>query len=59
MAKELAQFIEMYRGSSFPTRSVTTAGETCVVKMRGSGNGAEALVSEFVVNRLAHAAGFQ
>ena len=29
----------------------------CVIKLRGAGNGAASLLSEFVVNRLAHAAG--
>src|SRR5258705_4210739 len=57
MPKQLGRFIETYRGSSFPTRSETTEGETCVVKMRGAGNGAAALLSEFVVNRLAARAG--
>ncbi len=51
------RFVEMYQGSSFPTRSETTEGETCVVKMRGAGNGAAGLLSEYLVNRLAHAAG--
>jgi hypothetical protein len=57
MARQLKRFVEMFHGSSFPTRSETTDGETCVVKMRGAGNGAAALLSEFVLNRLAHAAG--
>jgi len=57
MTKRLAKFIETYPGSSFPTRSQTTDGEMCVVKMRGAGNGAVALLSEFVVNRLASRAG--
>jgi hypothetical protein len=55
MAEQLLRFIEMFRGSSFPTLSETTTGQQRVVKMRGAGNGAGALVSEFVVNRLAHA----
>ena len=57
MARQLRRFVEMFRGSSFPTQSETTDGAMCVVKMRGAGNGAEALLSEFVVNRLAHVAG--
>jgi hypothetical protein len=57
MTRQLKRFIETFRGSSFPTRSETTEGETCVVKLRGAGNGAASLLSEFVVNRLAHAAG--
>ena len=57
MPKQLGRFIETFRGSSFPTRSETTEGESCVVKLRGAGNGAAALLSEFVVNRLAVRAG--
>jgi len=57
MHKRLGHFIETYRGSSFPTRSQTADGELCVVKLRGSGNGSAALISEFVVNRLASRAG--
>jgi hypothetical protein len=57
MRKRLGHFIETYRGSSFPTRSQTADGELCVVKLRGSGNGSAALLSEFVVNRLASRAG--
>jgi len=54
----LKQFLETYPGSSFPTRSETTGGGICVVKMRGAGNGAGALLSEFVVNRLGARAGW-
>jgi hypothetical protein len=57
MPKHLRRFLETYRGSSFPTRAEMSDGTVGVVKMRGAGNGAEALVSEFVVNRLARAAG--
>lgn len=49
----------MFRGSSFPTRGETTDGTTCVVKMRGAGNGAGGLLSEFLVNRLACRAGMR
>jgi hypothetical protein len=55
--KHLKQFIATFAGSSFPTRSETTDGETCVVKMRGAGNGGGALLSEFIVNRLGARAG--
>jgi HipA-like protein len=55
--RQLSRFVETYRGSSFPTRSELSDGATCVIKMRGAGNGAAVLLSEFVVNRLAHAAG--
>lgn len=54
----LLRFLETYRGSSCPTLSELDSDERVVVKLRGSGNGAEALASEYVVNRLAHAAGF-
>ncbi len=57
MSKRLKQFIEIYAGSSFPTRSETTDGEICVVKMRGAGNGDISLLSEFIVNRLGSRAG--
>lgn len=57
MAKRLANFVETFRGSSFPTRCVTTDGEELVIKLRGSGNGSEALISEYIVNRLASQSG--
>lgn len=53
----LSRFIETFRGGSFPTLSETADGEQVVIKMRGAGNGAGALLSEFLVNRLAHLAG--
>ncbi|WP_035601118.1 HipA family kinase [Haloferula sp. BvORR071] len=53
----LARFIETFRGSSFPTLSETRDGEQVVIKMRGAGNGAGALLSEFLVNRFAHLSG--
>ena len=58
MTRKLGRFVETFRGSSFPTRSETADGTDCIVKMRGAGNGDAALVSEFVVNRIAHAAGW-
>jgi hypothetical protein len=54
----LRRFIQTYRGSSCPTLAELDSGDTVVVKLRGSGNGTEALLGEYVVNRLAHAAGF-
>ncbi len=57
MSKRLRRFIETYRGSSFPTRIETADGATHVIKLRGAGNGTAALLSEFVVNRLASQAG--
>lgn len=57
MPARLSRFIETYRGSSFPTLAETTDGEQVVIKMRGAGNGAGALLSEFLVNRLAHRCG--
>lgn len=57
MPRHLTRFLETYRGSSFPTRAVMGDGSEWVVKLRGAGNGAGALLSEFVVNRLASAAG--
>lgn len=57
MSAILARFIETFRGSSFPTLSETRDGERLVIKMRGAGNGAGALLSEFLVNRLAHLCG--
>ncbi len=53
----LKRFVESFPGSSFPTLSETEAGGTWVVKMRGAGNGADCLVSEYLVNRIAHQAG--
>jgi hypothetical protein len=57
MPARLGRFLETYRGSSFPTLSETTEGEQVVIKMRGAGNGAGALLSEFLVNRFAHLCG--
>ncbi len=57
MSAILARFIQTFRGSSFPTLSETRDGERVVIKMRGAGNGAGALLSEFLVNRLAHLCG--
>lgn len=55
--KHLKRFVETYPGSSFPTRSETTDGESCVVKMSGAGNGSGSLLSEFIVNRMGARAG--
>lgn len=52
MRKYLGRFIETYRGSSFPTRTETVDGQSCVIKMSGAGNGSAALLSEFIVNRI-------
>lgn len=57
MPARLGRFIETFRGSSFPTLSETADGERLVIKMRGAGNGAGALLSEFLVNRFAHLCG--
>ena len=57
MAARLGRFIETFRGSSFPTLAETTDGERVVIKMRGAGNGAGALLSEFLVNRFAYLCG--
>jgi hypothetical protein len=57
MHPRLGRFLETFRGSSFPTHSETADGTPCVVKMRGAGNGAAALLSEFIVNRLASRVG--
>jgi hypothetical protein len=58
VADILVRFLETYRGSSCPTLAELASGHHVVVKLRGSGNGAEALASEYLVNRLAHATGF-
>jgi len=52
------RFLETYRGSSCPTLSELDSGARVVLKLRGSGNGAEALVSEYLVNGLTQATGF-
>lgn len=57
MATQLAHFVETFRGSSFPTRCVSAEGENLVIKLRGSGNGSEALICEYLVNRLASRSG--
>jgi hypothetical protein len=58
VSNTLRRFLKTYRGSSSPTLAELDSGGTVVVKLRGSGNGAEALTSEYIVNRLAQAAGF-
>jgi hypothetical protein len=57
MHPRLGRFLATFRGSSFPTHSETADGTPCLVKMRGAGNGATALLSEFIVNRLASRVG--
>ena len=57
MTVKLQHFIERYEGSSFPTLVRTDDGRRSVLKMRGAGNGAAGLISEFLVNRLASAGG--
>ena len=57
MTTTLLRFIETYHGSSFPTLADLVSGVPAVVKLRGAGNGAAGLLSEFVVNRLAYEAG--
>jgi hypothetical protein len=54
----LKAFKTAFRGSSFPTEVEATDGRTLVVKLRGAGNGAAALASELLVNRIAARAGF-
>ncbi len=55
---KLKRFIQQYRGSSFPTLIETENAQTYVLKMRGSGNGAISLVSEFIVSRIASQLGW-
>lgn len=56
MNQKLSHFKEMFRGSSFPTLGETTDGSSIIVKMKGAGNGVTALLTEFLVNKLANAA---
>lgn len=56
--KTLKRFLRAFPGSSCPTEVETTDGYRCILKLRGTGNGAQSLVSELIVNRIAVAAGF-
>ena len=49
----LKTFIKQYTGSSFPALIETGSGTRYVLKMRGAGNGALSLLSEFVANKVA------
>jgi hypothetical protein len=53
----VTRFLKTYRGSAFPTLAELASGEQVIIKLRGAGNGAESLLSEYIVNRLAHLAG--
>lgn len=55
----LIAFEQQYNGSSFPTRITTGTGGQYVLKMRGSGNGAVSLLSEYVINKMAARIGWQ
>jgi hypothetical protein len=54
----LKKFIKLYAGSSFPTEIETLSDRKLILKMRGTGNGAKSLVSEFIVNRMASRIGW-
>lgn len=49
----LKQFVQQFKGSSFPTLIETNEGKRWIVKMRGAGNGPISLVSEFIANKVA------
>jgi hypothetical protein len=51
--KAVRKFLRTFTGSSFPTLSELEDGSQAVVKMKGTGNGTESLLSEFIVNRIA------
>lgn len=50
----LKTFIKQYTGSSFPTLIETEGGSKYVLKMRGAGNAAISLLSEFIANKVAN-----
>ncbi|PTY07452.1 hypothetical protein DB347_09130 [Opitutaceae bacterium EW11] len=53
----LRRFLKAFHGSSIPTLCETDDGAVCVIKLHGAGNGPESMISEYVVNRIASAAG--
>lgn len=55
----LKKFKQAYKGSSFPTEVETHTGDVWVLKLRSCGNGPQSLISEFIVNRMAHLAGWE
>jgi hypothetical protein len=50
----LKTFIKQFVGSSFPTLIETEEGGKYIVKMRGAGNAAISLLSEFLANKVAN-----
>ena len=50
----LKTFIKQYTGSSFPTLIETENGNKYILKMRGAGNAAISLFSEFIANKVAN-----
>lgn len=55
--RELKKFKRIFRGGSIPTEVELTDGTSCILKMRGAGNGVESLFNEFVVNSMGSAIG--
>lgn len=53
----VSKILELYKGSSFPTRIQASDGNTYILKMKGAGNGVRSLLQEFLVNRVSHLMG--
>ncbi|PJZ83747.1 HipA family kinase [Leptospira harrisiae] len=52
------KILELYKGSSFPTRIIANDSESYILKMKGAGNGVKSLIQEFFVNRVCFSLGF-
>ncbi|TGM78411.1 hypothetical protein EHR01_08120 [Leptospira mtsangambouensis] len=55
---EVTKILELYKGSSFPTKIKANDGKTYILKMKGAGNGVKSLIQEFLVNRVCFSLGF-
>jgi len=51
--RTLKRFVRAHVGGSFPVEAELTDGRSCVLKLRGTGNGERSLISEFIVNQMA------
>lgn len=53
----VSKILELYKGSSFPTKIQANDGNNYILKMKGAGNGVRSLLQEFLVNRVGHLTG--
>jgi len=58
MIEVLSEFVQEYKGSSFPTKIVTENNKNLILKMKGCGNGTISIFSEYIVNRACYELGW-